>query len=321
VDTLRILNLEPKGYSSNARAVLEQLGEIRDGPLTRAELLNALRQVDVLLVRLGHAIDREIIESSPSLRVIVSATTGLDHIDVGAARERGIAVLSLQGEAEFLRSVHATAEHTWALLLALRRFIVPAALSVREGEWDRERFTGRELHGTRLGLIGLGRIGSKVAAYGRAFGMLVSGYDPYVADWPDGVRRIESLAKLLAEADVLSVHIPLNQETSNLLNAERLALLPLGAIVVNTSRGEIIDENALVDALEHGRLGGAALDTVHNERDAALRASGRLMAIAREADYLLITPHIGGAAQESMAKTELFMARKLARFLQDHNKP
>ncbi len=315
---IRILNLEPKGYSPRARSILQQLGEIREGPLTRHELMRALPEVDVLLVRLGHSIDRDVIESSHSLRAIVSATTGLDHIDVDAATERGVAVLSLQGEAEFLRTVHATAEHTWALLLSLRRLIVPAALSVRQGEWDRERFTGRELHGTRLGLLGLGRIGTKVAEYGRAFGMEVSAYDPFVVDWPDGVLRIDSLAKLLAESDVLSVHIPLNEQTSNLLDAERLALLPRGAVVVNTSRGEIIDENALADALEQRRLAGAALDTVHHERDSALRTSSRLMAIARNADYLLITPHIGGAAEESIAKTELFMARKLARFLQAH---
>jgi len=319
LDILRILNLEPKGYSATARAVLQQLGVISEGPLTRDELMRAVAEVDVLVVRLGHAIDRAIIESSRTLRVIVSATTGLDHIDVEAARERGITVLSLQGETEFLRTVHATAEHTWALLLSLRRRVVPAALSVRRGEWDRDRFTGRELNGARLGILGLGRIGGKVAGYGLAFGMQVSAYDPYVQEWPEGISRAESLPDLLSESDVLSIHIPLNEETSNLLNAERLALLPSGAVLVNTSRGEIIDENALADALEQGRLGGAALDTVCNERDATLRTSGRLMAVAPDADYLLTTPHIGGATQESMAKTELFMARKLARFLQDHN--
>lgn len=319
MEILRILNLEPKGYSATARAVLEQLGVISEGPLTRDELMRAVAEVDVLVVRLGHAIDRAIIESSRTLRVIVSATTGLDHIDVEAARERGIAVLSLQGETEFLRTVHATAEHTWALLLSLRRRIVPAALSVGRGEWDRDRFTGRELNGARLGILGLGRIGSKVAGYGQVFGMRVSAYDPYVQEWPEGIRRAESLPDLLSESDVLSVHIPLNEETSNLLNAERLALLPSGAVLVNTSRGEIIDENALADALEQGRLGGAALDTVCNERDVAARRSSRMMAITKDADYLLITPHIGGATQESMAKTELFMARKLARFLQAHS--
>ena len=246
----------------------------------------------------------------------MSATTGLDHIDTGAASERGIAVLSLQGETEFLRTVAATAEHTWALLLSLLRRVVPAAVSVREGEWDRDRFRGGELSGKRLGVLGLGRIGLKVAAYGQAFGMDVTAFDPYVSEWPSEIRRAPTLEKLLGDADVLSIHIPLNAETSGLLRRERLALLPPGALLVNTSRGEIIDEAALAYDLERKHLGGAALDTICNERDAQLREGSPLMALARTDDYLLITPHIGGATKESMARTELFMARKLARFLQ-----
>jgi D-3-phosphoglycerate dehydrogenase len=292
---------------------------VTDGPLTRQELVRRLADVEVLIVRLGHSIDREILAASTTLRAIVSATTGLDHIDLDAARERGIAVLSLQGQKEFLRTIDATAEHTWALLLAVRRRLVPASLSVRGGEWERDRFVGRELRGARLGVLGLGRIGSKVAGYGQAFGMDVSGYDPYIDYFPGGVRRVKSLDQLLAESDVLSVHIPLNDETSRLLDAERLARLPRGAVLVNTSRGEIIDEDALADALEQGQLAGAALDTICNERDPAMRNAGRLMAMARDGDYLVITPHIGGATQESMASTELFMARQLAQFLQAHN--
>lgn len=319
VADVRILNLEPLGYSPAARAVLDDLGAVRDGPLAREELIRAVSNVDVLIVRLGHSIDREVLAASDSLRAIVSATTGLDHIDLRAARERGIEVLSLKGQTEFLRTVHATAEHTWALLLALRRRVVSASQSVVSGEWDRDRFVGRELRGARLGVLGLGRIGSKVAAYGQAFGMEVSAHDPYIEDWPPGVRRAKSLDALLAQSDVLSVHVPLTDETSRLLDAERLARLPRGAVVVNTSRGEIIDEDALADALEQGRLGGAALDTICKERDPKARKSGRLMAIAQGADYLVITPHIGGATQESMASTELFMARQLAQFLQTHN--
>lgn len=316
---VRILNLEPAGYSPAAREVLDGLGVVMDGPLSRAELLRAIPGIDVLIVRLGHSIDREVLAASTSLRAIVSATTGLDHIDLNCARERGIEVLSLKGQTEFLRTIHATAEHTWALLLGLQRRLISAAVSVRGGEWDRDRFVGRELRGARLGILGLGRIGSKVAAYGRAFGMEVSAHDPYLDGWPEGVRRAKSLDELLSGSDVLSVHVPLNDETAKLLDAKRLARLPRGAIVVNTSRGEIIDEDALADALQNRRLGGAALDTVCNERDVGRRNDSRLMAIARAADYLVITPHIGGATQESMASTELFMARQLAQFLQAHN--
>ena len=313
---LRILNLEPEGYSSDAREILTGLGTVIDGPMSRPELLKAVEKVDVLVVRLGHNIDRALLERAGNLRAIVSATTGLDHIDTIAAQERGSTVLSLQGETEFLRTVTATAEHTWALLLALLRRVVPAANSVREGEWDRDRFRGGELSGKRLGILGLGRIGIKVAMYGQAFRMRVAAFDPYVTEFPSDVRRAASLERLLRDADVLSIHVPLNEETTRLLDRGRLALLPSGALVVNTSRGEIIDEAALADALEYRRLGGAALDTIWHERDARLREQSRLMALARKADYLLITPHIGGATKESMARTELFMARKLARFLQ-----
>ena len=316
---IRILNLEPEGYSDVARKVLEEIGEVSDGPLSRDELLQRIPDVDVLVVRLGHAIDRALLDRAQRLRAVVSATTGLDHIDLEAASERGITVLSLKGETEFLRTVHATAEHTWALLLALVRQIIPAAMSVRDGEWERDRFRGRELAGSRLGILGLGRIGSRVADYALAFGMRVTAYDPYLEEWPSSVRRAESLRALLTEADVLSIHVPLNDDTTKLLDAERLAMLPAGAVVVNTSRGEIIDEVALVAALEQGRIAGAALDTVWNERESEERNATRMMAIARSADYLLITPHIGGATRESMAKTELFMARKLARFLQENN--
>ena len=316
---VRILNLEPVGYSPAARKVLDDLGAVTDGPLTRSELIRAVPGIDVLIVRLAHSIDREVLTSSSKLRAIVSATTGLDHIDLNFARERGIEVLSLKGQTDFLRTIHATAEHTWALLLALRRRLVSAAVSVNNGEWERDRFVGRELRGARLGVLGLGRIGSKVAAYGQAFGMEVSAHDPYLAEWPAGIRRARSLDELLNGSDVLSVHIPLNEETTGLLDAKRLARLPRGAAVVNTSRGEIIDEDALADALEQRRLGGAALDTICNERNPDRRNGSRLMAIARVADYLVITPHIGGATQESMASTELFMARQLAQFLQAHN--
>lgn len=272
-------------------------------------------------MRLGHSIDRDVIKPAAKLRAIVSATTGLDHIDLDAAREHGVEVLSLRDETEFLGTIHATAEHTWALLLALKRRLVPASESVRAGEWDRDRFRGSELNGTRLAVLGLGRIGRKVAAYGKVFGMGIAAYDPYIMEWPARIKRANSLDELLREAEVLSIHVPLNDETRSSIDREKLALLPEGAVVINTSRGEIIDEDALADALEQRRLAGAALDTISHERNDTLRRGSRLMALARQTDYLLITPHIGGATPESMAKTEQFMARKLAQFLRTKSGP
>lgn len=316
-DRLRILNLEPENYAAEALAVLQSLGEVETGPLDRRALLDCIGGFEVLIVRLAHQIDRQVLERADRLKVIVSATTGLDHIDLDCAAAKGIAVLSLRGETEFLRGIPATAEHTWALLLALVRRIPAAHASVLAGEWQRDRFRGADLAGKTLGLLGLGRIGEKVARYGLAFGMRVAAFDPYRAGWPDGVERLVSQADLLGRSQVLSIHVPLNAETEGLIGAAELNLLPPGALLVNTSRGQVLDEAALLAALENGHLGGAALDVLGEERSVNLVESP-LVRYARAHDNLILTPHIGGATRESMAATEIFMAHKLRAFLHQH---
>jgi D-3-phosphoglycerate dehydrogenase len=312
---VRILNAEPAGYDDVAREVLGGVGEVVESPLGRHALLAELSKYDVLIVRLGHQIDREMIDAGRRLKAIATATTGLDHIDVDYAERRGIAVLSLRGETEFLQTVSATAEHTWALLLALVRRVPQAADSVLRGEWDRDRFRGHDLDGKTLGIVGLGRVGSKVAGYGLAFGMKVVAFDPFAAQWPRDVARCLSLTELLQRVDVVSLHVPLDGDSSGMIGERELKQLRSGAVVVNTSRAELVEESALVQALEKGELAGAALDFVAHERDSEQRLSSPLISYARSHDNLIITPHVGGATKESMAKTEIFMARKLVSFL------
>lgn len=314
-NAIRILNAEPQGYAREARSLLGEWGILVEKEMSRADLLRELGDYDVLIVRLAHHIDREVIEAGRRLKAIVSATTGLDHIDVEYAESQGIAVLSLRGETEFLRSINATAEHTWALLLCLLRWIVPASIAAGNGSWNRDAFRGHELNGKRLGIVGLGRIGEKVARYGQVFGMDVGAYDPTAAEWMDRVWRASSLPELLRWSEVLSLHVPLNSDTEGMIGVPELALLPPGAVLINTSRGELVDEGALVETLKSGRLAGAALDVVANERGEHRRQKSPLLAYARAHDNLLITPHVAGATYESMAKTELFMARKLGDFL------
>jgi D-3-phosphoglycerate dehydrogenase len=313
---IRILNAEPGQYSDQARAVLRELGEVVERSLMRAELVQVVPDFDVLIVRLGHQVDRVLLDAGRRLRAVVTATTGLDHVDLDHAARRGVAVLSLQGEMEFLRTIPATAEHTWALLLALLRRVAPAFDSVRRGQWERDRFRGRELAGARLGLVGCGRVGRRVARYGLAFDMEVAAYDPHATEWPAGVRRAATLAELASAAEVLTLHVPLVPETRGLIGRRELALLPRGAVLVNTARGDVVDAAALQEALETGRLAGAALDVLPGERDlVAGAAAPALLAYARAHDNLLVTPHVAGATVESMARTELFMAQKLAAFL------
>jgi D-3-phosphoglycerate dehydrogenase / 2-oxoglutarate reductase len=312
---IRILNAEPENYSAEAASILNGLGQVLNGPMERAELLAALPDVDVLIVRLAHRVDREVLERAAQLKAIVTATTGVDHIDLEAAGAKGVAVLSLRGETEFLRTIPATAEHTWGLLLALIRHVPAAFQSVLGGQWERDRFKGHDLAGQTLGILGLGRIGEMVAGYGQAFRMKVIAFDPQRTSWPKGVERMESQAELLSQSPILSIHVPLNSSTQGLIGASELSLLPQGAWLVNTSRGQVLDETALLQALESGHLSGAAVDVLAEERSEAMLDSP-LIQYAREHSNLLITPHIGGATFESMAATEIFMARKLKDFLE-----
>jgi D-3-phosphoglycerate dehydrogenase len=311
----RILNLEPEGYSSKARAVLQRIGEVYDGPMNRAQLLEWIGGYDVLIVRLGHRIDAPVMDSAQRLKTIVTATTGLNHIDMNEAQRRGIKVLSLQGERAFLDTIHATAEHTWALLLALLRKLPHAHQHVLSGGWDRDLFKGRELHGRTLGIIGLGRLGTKVAGYGAAFGMRVVGYD--INRVHSGPTNLETkdLDKVLSLSDVISLHVNYTPENHAMIGRKEISLIKPGAILINTSRGDLLDEQALLEALGSGHLGGAALDVLCGEY-AEWDASEGMLEYARHHDNMIVTPHIGGCTLDSMEKTEMFMAKKLVTHLE-----
>ncbi len=311
---IRILNVEPEGYSPEAREILDTLGGVTEKTFDRAGLLGAVAGCEVLISRFGHLMDKELFAAAPHLRALVSATTGLDHIDLAAATANGVTVLSLQGETEFLEGMSATAELTWGLLLSLLRHIPQASKSVKTGGWDRDAFRGNELRGKRLGILGLGRLGRKVAEYGRAFGMTVAACDPYASDWPKSVESRPTLEALLEGAQIISIHVPLNDETRGVVDGDMLTRLPEGAVLINTSRGAVVDEAALLAALDSGRLAGAGLDVVADEF--CCGPSDALLAHARDHGNLIITPHIGGATVESMAKAEVFMAQQLARFLE-----
>jgi D-3-phosphoglycerate dehydrogenase / 2-oxoglutarate reductase len=313
---IRILNLESEGYSPKARAKLERIGQVDDGPLDRVRLLERIGGYDVLIVRLGHRINAEVMDAAHRLKIIVTATTGLNHIDMDEVRQRGITVLSLQSERTFLDAVFATAEHTWALLLALIRKLPQAHQHVLSGGWERDLFKGMELHGRTLGIIGLGRLGTKVAGYGVAFGMRVLGYDVNrLLSVPSGIEPV-TLETLLAQSDVVSLHVNYTPENHAIISSKELAQMKSGALLINTSRGEIVDENALLYALVSGHLSGAALDVLCGE-NLGWNISAGLIEYARHHNNLCLTPHIGGCTYDSMEKTEVFMAQKLSKHLKN----
>lgn len=311
----KILVAESQGFSTAAATILRQTGDLVLADLDRPSLLASLRVVDVLWIRLRHKIDAQVIDAAPHLKVIVTPTTGLNHIDLEETQRRGIRVLSLQRESEFLQDVRATAELTLGLILTLFRGIPRAATHVQHGGWERDLFKGNELYGKAVGIVGYGRLGRIVGRYVSAFDARVLATDPNLtADTIEPGITVVSLHELLQEADVVTLHVNLDQGTMGFFGREQFAKMKKGAWFVNTSRGELIDENALLHSLQSGHLRGAALDVLRDEHSVSLH-NHPLVAHAREHDNLLITPHIGGCTVESMEKTELFLAEKLKMYI------
>lgn len=269
-----------------------------------AERDAAVARAHALVVRSRSRVDAPMIDRATSLRVIGRAGSGTDTIDVAHARAKGIQVQTVAGGNDV-----AVAELTLGLLLALARHVVPAATAARAGEWIKAKCEGIELAGERLGVLGLGKIGGKVAQLGLAFGMEVYAADPYVdaKDW--GIRGVQvaPLEQFLPLVRFLTVHVPLNSETKTLIGEAELKRMRADAYVVNCARGGVVDETALADALEGGRLAGAALDVFAAEP----ALPPRLVANPR----VIATPHIGGSTAQAQEKIAATLAQHLIQIL------
>jgi D-3-phosphoglycerate dehydrogenase len=263
--------------------------------ISAPELVSVIGGYDALIVRSRTKVTAEILEAGDRLKVVGRAGVGVDNIDVDAARRRGIRVLNAQSG-----NVISAAEHTLALMLALVRHIPQADASLRRGEWERSRFRGIELHGKTLGLLGAGRIGSEVARRAAAFGMQVVVYDPYLS--VERAREVgaelTTLADLLERADLITVHVPLTDETRGLIGAEAIAAMKPTAYLINAARGGVVDEMALAAALESGKLAGAALDVFEEE---PVRADHPLLSL----ENVVAVPHLGAATKEAQANSGL----------------
>ena len=311
---IRILCPEPENYSQRGLAKAAEFRRLDAATLSQAEFEVRAPHYDAFMVRLRARVSGELIGACPRLRAIITPTTGLDHIDLETAHARRIAIFCLRGETEFLRTVTSTAEHTWALLLCLVRHLISARKTVEQDEWHQHRFRSCELSGKTLGVLGLGRVGTMVARYGLAFGMRVIAYDPYIETWPDGVTLVATLEEMLRGSKLLTVHVPLQRETVDLIGAREIGLLPSRAYLVNTSRGQIVNESALLAALESGHLAGAAVDVLTDEMNVP-GGNHQMVAYLKTHDNLLITPHIGGASEEAIEKADLFVLGKFDQWL------
>ncbi|SPF81766.1 hydroxyacid dehydrogenase [Pseudoprimorskyibacter insulae] len=245
-----------------------------------------------IVSRMGR-VDASVMDAAPNLKVISKHGVGVDNIDIAAAAERGIPVLVATGA-----NAVSVAEHAIALLLTVAKKVVPLNESLHQGRWDKPGFKGRELAGLTMGLMGIGAIAQATGHIAKGLGLTLIAYDPYAADEAFAqvsARRCATTEDLFAGSDVLSLHCPLTDDTREIINAEALARMPEGAFVVNTARGGLIDEAALVAAVNAGHIAGAGLDTFAKEPPAADH-------IFFDVPGIVVTPHIGGVTAEANAR-------------------
>jgi D-3-phosphoglycerate dehydrogenase len=291
---MKVLVAEPLDPAGIAR--LRDAGHevVECAGLAGSALAEALRDVQALLVRGGTRVTEEVLRGAPTLKLVVRVGTGFDHVDLVAARERGVQVADTP-----LADVVPVAEHTFALLLALERHLTRADADVRQGLWPHSQYVGRELYGGVLGLVGFGLVGREVAWRARAFGMDVCWSDALLDLSPAGYEwtRRATLEELLPQADVLSLHVPLTRATRGLIGARELARLNPGAVLVNCAHGGVLDERALGDALAGGHLRGAALDVFAAEPP----GESPLLALPN----VVLTPHLGASTAEARRRAGL----------------
>ncbi|WP_031466721.1 phosphoglycerate dehydrogenase [Sciscionella sediminilitoris] len=285
-----------------APSVLEVLGdelEIRhvDGT-DRSALLAAVPEADALLVRSATKVDAEVYAAGSKLKVVARAGVGLDNVEVEAATAKGVMVVNAPTS-----NIVSAAEHAIALLLSVARRVPAACASLLGGEWKRSSYSGVEINGKTVGIVGFGKIGQLVAQRLAAFGANLIAYDPYVSAARAaqlGVEVVE-LDELLSRADAISVHLPKTPETKGLIDAEKLAKVKPGVIIVNAARGGLVDEQALADAIREGRVGGAGIDVFSAEPTTESPLFGL--------DNVVVTPHLGASTAEAQDRAGTDVAR------------
>ncbi len=253
------------------------------------------------------------IEEACNLKLVVTATTGANHIDQNALNLKNIPLLTLKGQKEILRNLTPAAEHSWLLLMACARQLRGAIHHVESGEWNRVEFPGRILKGKTIGIIGLGRIGSWMARYASAFDMKIMAYDPYLDKYPEGIIP-KDLRALVESSDFITLHVNLNEETKGLLSANIIEKFKSGCIFINTSRGELVDEHALVEALKRDKIAVLGVDVLSDESQIELNP---IWQYAQDHYNVIITPHIGGFSPEAVDKVVEFSCNRILDFFEE----
>lgn len=306
VEGLRIGILEPDRFSEQVKQQISELGPVScfDGH----DLVGFLSDLNVLFVRLGYRIDDLFLNNCKKLQYLCSPTTGHNHIDEAALERRKVKLISLRGERKFLETIRATPEHTFGLILALLRHYKLAMTHVDNGEWDRDKLRGEELFGQSVGIIGLGRVGYRVASYCEAFGAKIVYCDSKSVLAKSSWQDLKTIDAVIAASRIVVLCASYRNGMKPILGESEVALLK-GRYFVNTARGELVDERALFHIIEKEQILGVATDVIARETGANQLQRWRIRAGAHA--NVIVTPHIAGATVTSMARTEQFIAGRL----------
>ena len=265
--------------------------EVTSEHLEKDDLIKIMPEIEVLVVRSATKVTADVIEAGKKLKIIARAGVGLDNIDLGKAKEKGIKVLNTPGA-----SAASVAELTIGMMFALSRHIVRGTIDLKEGRWTKKQLKGVELNGKTLGIIGLGRIGREVAKRALALGMKVIAYDPFVKDIDMDVKLVD-LDEIFSNSDYITVHVPLIPETKHLISDEAFEKMKKGVFVLNCARGGIVDEKALLKALKDGKVAGAGMDVFETEPPTS-DVEKELLSLPN----VVATPHIGASTKEAQKR-------------------
>ena len=311
----KILVTESKNLSEETINKIKRLGKVDFLEINQHKLKSIIKDYNIIIVGLSIHIDKSVIKNARVLKFILSPATGLNHLDYNELKRRQIKIFSLAKEQAFLKKIPATAEHTFALILSLLRRINKASLEVNSGNWERNKFIGSELFEKSIGIVGFGRIGRIVKKFALAFGMKIYFYDPFVNKSFKNVIKINKLEKLAAISDIFTIHATSNKKNRKLISKRIFKSIKKNSIIINTSRGDLIDEEQLINFLKTKHIRGAALDVIHEEYKSLEKSN--LIKFAKKNENLIITPHIGGYTYESLNKAYQFITIKLEKYLNE----
>lgn len=312
----KILVITPVRHIKGVPEVLEATGSVTymDDP-TLPEVIDAISEYDAIYTNPNKSrvfIGREVLDVARDLKVICTASTGTNHIDKAYVAEKGLPILALTEERDVIERISSTAELAFALTMAGLRHVVRSHNAVLTGEWDYTRYIGRQMNCLTIGVVGYGRLGSMYSRYCRAFDSRVLVYDPYKTVDRDGLEQVDSLSALLRESDVVSIHVHVSDETIEMINANRFAQMKRDVLLVNTSRGDIVNEPDAVAFLRSNPEARIATDVLADE--VRNRAASPLLKYAGESEQMIITPHIGGMSREAQEIAYGHAARLMQRF-------